>query len=446
MKKSLILLVLVFCAVPMTFGQLVTNGNQSAQYIRMMSRNASTDIDAVYYNPAGLTQMKDGFHLALHNQTIFQEKTVENGYPLLNNATYIGDVKVPIFPNVYAVYKKDKFALSFGFGPNAGGGSADFATGLPSFEIPISGLPAMLSMMGLPTSAYSADIAFNGSSIFFGFQANASYALSDIISASVGFRYIQAKNTYEGSIQNILINPMHPLINPTGDLISAVGFFTVAGLPQYAAMVGDQAVDVKQTGTAFQPILGLYFKPIEQLGIGIRYEFNAKLELENDSTIDGTGMFPDGEVSRNDIPAILALGIGCDITNDLHASVSGSFYFDKQADLGGAEELLDNNSYALSFGLEYDISEMITLSAGTEMSKVGVSDDYQSDFSHELSAQTIGFGGRVNFTPNLDLNLGGIFVMYSDAEKTIADPAVGSYMETYSRSTWAFALGLGYHF
>ena len=446
MKKSLILLVLVFCAVPLTFGQIVTNGNQSAQYIRMMSRNASTDIDAVYYNPAGLTQMADGFHLALHNQTVFQEKTVENGYPLLNEATYIGEVKVPVFPNAYVVYKKDKLALSFGFGPNSGGGSADFTTGLPSFEIPISGLPAMLSAMGLPTSAYSADIAFSGTSIFFGFQANASYAVNDMISASVGFRYIQAKNTYEGSIQNILINPMHPLINPTGDLISAAGFFTVAGLPQYAAMVGDQAVDVNQTGTAFQPILGLYFKPIEQLGIGIRYEFNAKLELENDSTIDDTGMFPDGEVTRNDIPGLLSLGIGYEITPQLRAAFSGTFFFEKQADLGGAEDLIDNNSYNASVGLEYDVSEMITLSAGTEMSKVSVSDNYQSDFSHELSAQTVGFGGRVKFTPNLDLNLGGIFVMYSDAEKTIVDPMVGSYLEKYSRTTWAFALGLGYHF
>ncbi len=446
MKKSLILLVLVFCVVPLTFGQIVTNGNQSAQYMRMMSRNASTDIDAVYYNPAGLTHLEDGFHLAIHNQTIFQEKTVESGYPLLNDATYIGEVKVPVFPNAYAVYKKDKFALSFGFGPNAGGGSADFANGLPSFEIPISGLPAMLSAMGLPTSAYSADIAFNGSSIFFGFQANASYAVSDMLSASVGFRYLQATNTYEGSIQNILINPMHPLINPTGDLISAVQFFTVAGLPQYAAMVGDAAVDVKQTGTAFQPILGLYFTPVEQLGISIRYEFAAKLELENDSTIDDTGMFPDGEVTRNDVPGLLALGLGYEITPQLKAILSGSFFFEKQADLGGAEELIDNNSFSAAIGIEYDLNEMITLSAGTEMSKVSVNDDYQSDLSHELSAQTIGFGGQVKFTPNLDLNLGGIFVIYQDSEISVVDPMVGSYMDKYTRTTWGFALGFGYHF
>ena len=54
-------------------GGIVTNTNQSAQFIRTMSRNASTDIDAVYFNPAGLVRMDDGFHFALHNQTIFQE-------------------------------------------------------------------------------------------------------------------------------------------------------------------------------------------------------------------------------------------------------------------------------------------------------------------------------------------------------------------------------------
>jgi hypothetical protein len=42
-------------------GGLVTNTNQSAMYTRLQSRNASTSIDAVYYNPAGLTKLGDGF-------------------------------------------------------------------------------------------------------------------------------------------------------------------------------------------------------------------------------------------------------------------------------------------------------------------------------------------------------------------------------------------------
>jgi len=446
MKKSLIFAVLVLCFVPMTFGQIVTNGNQSVQYIRMMSRNATTDIDAVYFNPAGLTQMKNGFHLALHNQTVIQKKTVENSYPLLNEATYVGDVNVPIFPNIYAVYKKDKLAIFFGFGPNAGGGTADFTTGLPSFETSISNLPALLTGMGLPTTAYSVDLAFKGSSIFLGVQAGASYALSDMFSVSAGVRFIKATNTYEGSIKNIMINPGHPFLNPTGAMLPAAQFFTTIGQPAYAAMTGDAAVNAKQTGTAIQPILGLFFKPTEKLSVGLRYEFNGSLELENDTSVDDTGMFPDGVKVHSDIPAILSIGLGYELAPNLRVNVSGNYFFEKQADLEGAEDLIDKNSYNFSVGFEYKATKKFLLSTGFEINKISVSDNYQSDLSHEISSSQIGFGGQYKLSQNLDLDFGSVLVMYSDADKTIVSPLVGPYTEKYTRTSLVFAFGLGYQF
>jgi len=57
-------------------GGLVPNTNQSAQYIRLLSRNASTDVDAVYYNPAGLTKLATGFHVGINIQTIGQGRSV----------------------------------------------------------------------------------------------------------------------------------------------------------------------------------------------------------------------------------------------------------------------------------------------------------------------------------------------------------------------------------
>ncbi|MBN2246575.1 MAG: hypothetical protein JW755_12095, partial [Candidatus Aminicenantes bacterium] len=141
MKKALITLVLALFIMPFVFGTIITNTNQSAMYIRMLARNASTDIDAVYYNPAGLTMLAEGFHLAIHNQTLTQDKTIINSFPLLNNDEYIGETRVPFFPTFFAAYKMDKLVISFGFGPNAGGGSADYSHGLPSFEIPFSQIP-----------------------------------------------------------------------------------------------------------------------------------------------------------------------------------------------------------------------------------------------------------------------------------------------------------------
>jgi len=52
MRKLTFLAVMILLANITFGGGILTNSNQSAQFIRMLSRNASLDIDAVYYNPA----------------------------------------------------------------------------------------------------------------------------------------------------------------------------------------------------------------------------------------------------------------------------------------------------------------------------------------------------------------------------------------------------------
>lgn len=446
MKKILLAATSVLFCIPLAYATIITNTNQSTQYVRLFARNASTDIDAVYFNPAGLTQLKDGFHISIHNQTIWQEKTVENAFPFLNESSYLGEVNVPFFPSVFVVYKKEKLALSFGFGPNSGGGTADFTKGLPSFTVPISQIPPLVSSLNVPTTGYQADIAFNGKSVYYGFQFNITYAFSDTVSAAGGIRYIYAVNTYEGYIRSILINPILPAYGLTGEYIPAVQFFTLAGYPNYAALVSDRTVDAKQTATGFTPILGVFFKPTEKLNIGIRYEFNTKLEFENDTTQDDVGLFPDGAKSRNDIPGILSLGVEYSLMPGLRAMVSFNLFFDKSANWEGREDLVDSNSYDIAIGMEYDITDTILISGGYLYTQVSLTDDYLNDLSYELDSQALGFGGRIKITPNMDLDLGVLSVTYSDDSKKILYPGFGSFTETYKKNSWAISVGLGYGF
>jgi long-chain fatty acid transport protein len=448
MKKSLTVVALILLCAPLTFATLVTNMNQSALYFRLLSRNASTDVDAVFYNPAGLTQLPDGFHFSLNNQTIFQTKTVINGFPLLNSDTYEGKVNVPIFPDVYAVYKADKLAFSFGFGPNAGGGTADFANGLPSFEWPFSTLPTMVSLLGIPTTQYSADINFKGSSVFWGVQANVSYALTDWLSGAVGARLILAKNTYEGAISNVMINPLF-VLNPTGALISAHQFFTLVGQPVLAAAVADKAVDVAQDGTGFTPILSLNFRPADGLNVAMKYEFKTKLELTNATVVDDVGLFPDGAKTNNDIPAILSFGAEYALTPQFKATASFNYFFDKDANWDGREAYIDSNSWDLGVGAEYALSECIALSAGFLHTQFSLLDGYNSDFSHEMSNNSIGFGGRLKILQNLAVDLGCLLTFYDKSQKSITYSffglPLGSWPEEYQRKTFALALGINYH-
>ena len=125
--KKLTLFVAFIMLFQLTFaGGLLTNYNQSAQYIRMLSRNASLDVDGVFYNPAGLVKLDDGWHFSFASQTIWQTRDIKSDFPLLNNASYKGETFVPSFPYLYAVYKQDKWEFSLGVMPIGGGGTSEF--------------------------------------------------------------------------------------------------------------------------------------------------------------------------------------------------------------------------------------------------------------------------------------------------------------------------------
>ncbi|MCX7975265.1 MAG: outer membrane protein transport protein [Candidatus Aminicenantes bacterium] len=455
MKKGMVLIVLAMFFIPPVFSAIVTNTNQSVLFFRFPSRNASTDLDAVCYNPAGLVRLADGFHVAIHNQTIFQDKKVINYFLLLNDREYLGKTRVPVFPNFYAIYKKKALAISFGFGPIAGGGSADYSQGLPSFEVPISALPAMLTAAGLPTTKYLAEINFKGSSIYYGFQMNATYALSNVVSAAFGLRYVQAVNKYEGEIKNIQINPTFPALGWTGQMRSAPQAFSTlylaTGNPNflyYASATADKGVEAKQVGSGLTPIVGLHIEPTEKLKIGFRYEFNTKLELENQPTRDDVGMFPAGKKERDDIPANFSVGTEYLLSPVFKLSFSYTLFLEKQANWDGKEKLLDGNSYDLALAFEYEVSRALSLSAGYIYTKTGAGQKYQSDLSFDLGSNTFGAGVRIKLSPKLDIDLGGVYVMYNDfTKKGIAAPSplLPAYDETYKQSTYAFGLGFNFH-
>ncbi|MEN8139431.1 MAG: hypothetical protein ABFR62_13475 [Bacteroidota bacterium] len=226
-------------------GGMVTNTNQSAAYIRMLARDASTDVDAVFYNPAGLTKLADGFYVQLNNQVITQERKITSSNPMLNNDTYIGDVFAPLFPSAFMAYKTGNWAFSGGFTVVGGGGSANFEEGLPSFEMPFASVPLALSGLkpaGIDVQGYDVDISLEGTSAYMGLQAGASYAINDMVSVYAGLRYVSIKNSYEGHIKDVQYT-----LNGT-DVAPSVVFGQVAGLFNYAGNELQGLVDANAGG------------------------------------------------------------------------------------------------------------------------------------------------------------------------------------------------------
>lgn len=531
MKKFAVLISGVLLLLNSAFaGGILTNTNQSAQFARMLSRNASTDLDAVYFNPAGLTQLKNGFYFGLHNQTITQTKTISSGFPKLKFDEYIGDVKAPVFPSAFAVYKMDSWAFSLGFGPNGGGGSADYANGLPSFEKQIARLvPALsgLSALGYPVNDYGVKIAFEGTSVFWGIQAGATYKINDMISVYGGARYLPSTNTYKGSITNIQLGPagslqsgktylmsaaaaasakslatkagadgLQPLIaggaggltttqaralnvindvqkaqiegglqqlgltaaqisgitiaaaQSTYNTASATLAATASQLNTNSAGLADKQLETKQTGTGITPIIGVNIH-LDKLNIGLKYEHKTTLKLTNATVVDNTGLFPDGATSNSDLPAIIAGGADYKVLDNLKVSGSFNMYLDKNVDWGKNVYLqnrtIDKNYVELAFGLEYNLTKKFAVSAGYLNSNMGVSEDYQSDFSYSNDSYTVGLGFQWNLNEKLVLDAGAMMTTYKDYTKSFTEPApFGTYTETYGKDTFTLGFGIGY--
>ncbi|NVO20329.1 MAG: outer membrane protein transport protein [Bacteroidetes bacterium] len=394
MKKT-VLMIMAFAAISSTLwaGGIVTNSNQSAAYVRMLARDASYNLDAVYFNPAGLTLIKDGFHFSLNTQTIWQDRSIKNDYKYLNNGEYKGKVFAPVFPSIYAAYKTGKTAFSAAFIPVGGGGGATFDKGLPSFEIGISDLVPSLNAQGIPVSAYSADLYFKGTSVYWGAQLGVSTELTDNVSLFIGARYIMASTTYQGHLKDITLYSEQPVFGESTS-IKAADFFagaqlkyqqtaaafgaaldqsavipeamaTQAGLPvgttfgqataiftnaavqagARKALLSDQEADVTQKGTGITPIFGMNISLLDKkLNIGAKYEFVTPMLVKNNTkkdflvgyTANGTPIteFPDKAETHSDMPCLLSIGVAYKVSDKLNLALGYHGYFDKSADYG----------------------------------------------------------------------------------------------------------------
>jgi len=520
-------------------GGLVHNTNQSAAWSRMLSRGASVEIDAVYFNPAGLTKLQDGFHIGFSSQSIFQTQTITSSFPNLNDDEYIGKISAPVFPSVYLAYKTGKWAFSFGFLAIGGGGGATFDRGVPLMEVPVASLVSAFGDFGV--TGYSVDMTFEGTSVYWGLQAGVSYALTENVSIFAGARYIMAKNTYKGHLRDIKLKTqagdiradefmmntadqaeggavlatgaavgMQPIIDGGGgpltwdeavsmgvitevqkltlqgglqqfgftedqiaamDMQSAQGAYygtadalttQAAQLRGAAPLMGDQEGDITQTGSGITPIIGANISFWDDMvNIGLKYEFKTKMDLTNEVPtgkgfvigMDPQGnpieMFPDGDVTNADLPAMLSTGLDIRPVDPLKVSFTYHYYFDKGTGWGSEDNSpkeIDNNFWEFALGAEYDITDNFLLSAGYLRAQTGVTQAYQSNLGFSLSSNTFAFGGAYKINDMFKLNLGAYYVSYDEQTYDMNYSVMGAmnipYEETYLKNTFAVAIGI----
>ena len=445
---------LLCCVVLATFfatavaGGLVTNTNQGAAFLRNPARDATLELDAVYYNPAGVAFLKNGFHFGLNNQSAFQSRNISatllsnNHVPpaAMENRKYEGKIASPVIPSLHFAYVADRWSISSHFGVPGGGGELEYANGLPMFDVMVrqmifGNVYASLTGNQVPpataaTQAYTmageaaVNSSFSGKTYLFGWQLGGTYKLTDNLSSYAGARLLMARASYVGEVS-----------------------YSVGGQP--ATVMG---LNTEQSGFGVAPILGLDYK-LDRLNLALKYEFGSKVEVENKTTefpdqfnaVPSLARFQDGEKSRMGQPALLTAGASYYVTPALLLSAGFHYFFDKDADYNGLEKEINSNTTEYLLGAEYALSEKWTVSAGTQFTNYDVTDNYNNNTGFMMSSYSLGGGLKYNASENLAFNLGVLWTNFDDYTKTADYNGIG-VQEEYERKSIAGAIGAVFSF
>jgi long-chain fatty acid transport protein len=454
MRKSLI----AFAVFMMTTGSawaggILTNTNQSVDFLRNPARDAAIGLDGVYSNPAGVVFMPEGFHLGINWQYAHQTRTITSTNPVFqmgrknnaNNPTKIfeGVANAPIIPSIQIAYNMEHWSLQANLSVPGGGGACEFEDGLGSFESVVGNIAAMLAPLG--AQGYDMDGYMKGRQYYYGVQIGAACKVIPNLSLYGGLRMIYGDATYKAKISNIEVKTAQGYVD-FGSYLQAV---TAAGYGEQVAPLQKYAEGVNllcnQDGIGFAPIVGIDYKT-GRFNFAAKYEFRTQIRMKNESTvneaseIEAVNKFRDGEKVNEDMPALLTVGVQYSPIDAVRINAGWHHYFDKDASwYNHSQDLLSHNTNEFLLGAEWDTTEKLTFSAGGQLTRYGMTDEYISDMSFVVNSYSIGFGFSYQLSKRVAVKAAYFQTYYGDYDRTNADnPQI---KDSFTRTNRVFGVG-----
>ena len=285
MKKiTMALLAIMFLGNTAFAGGILTNTNQSVNFLRNPARDAAIGLDGVYSNPAGVAFLSDGLHLGFNWQYAHQTRTITSTNPLfalgaknngLTTKEFEGVANAPFIPSLQAAYNKNNWSFQFNFSVPGGGGKCEFDKGIGSFETVVGAiankliatstqLNGAIGQFGASVpnvTGYDVDGYMKGQQYYFGFQLGAARKINEHLSVYAGLRLLYGTASYEARLNNIrVMNGAEGMTLPqyfegvtkglfdAGNNITALGQQVQDGIKQYvtaymqAGMTQEQAM------------------------------------------------------------------------------------------------------------------------------------------------------------------------------------------------------------
>ena len=499
--KAILTSVMLAATITATAGGILTNTNQSIDFLRNPARDAAIGLDGVYSNPAGVAFMPEGFHFGFNWQYAHQTRTIESTSPYFalgrkNNGqttkTFEGVADAPCIPSFQAAYNTGNWSWQANFSVPGGGGKCEFADGLGSFESVVGNIATQLQPLG--AQGYDMDGYMQGRQYYFGFQVGTAYKVMDNLSVYGGLRLLWGTATYKAKISNIMVNVGDNQYMAFGSFLQSSettvdgglgqvndGLTQVnAGIAQYEAagatapealiaqkqqLEGTKAQleGTKQSLNALQkysqgvnllcnqssvgmaPVIGADFKT-GRFNFAAKYEFKTQIRMKNESTvfeaseIAAVNKYRDGEEVNEDVPAQLAIGVQWTPVDPVRVNVGWHHYFDKSASwYNNTQDLLAHDSNEYLAGIEWDLNDRFTISGGMQLTRYGLSDEYMNDMSFVVDSYSIGFGANYKASDKLTLKAGYFLTDYDNYERK--DYPAKGFSDTFTRTNRVLGVG-----
>lgn len=503
MKTKTLLTSLLLAAMMTTAqaGGILTNTNQSIDFLRNPARDAAIGLDGVYSNPAGVAFLPEGFHLGINWQYAHQTRTITSVNPAfalgrknggLTTKTFEGVADAPFIPSIQAAYNWNDWSFQFNFSVPGGGGKCEFADGLGSFESVVGNIASQLNPLG--AEGYDMDGYMQGRQYYFGFQLGTAYKINDNLSIYGGLRLLYGTATYKAKISNIQVKMAGNGYVDFGSFLSSAtatidgglsqvsaGLSQVnAGIAQYeaagatapaellaqkATLEGkqqqlegtrsnldalqkySQGVNLlcNQSSVGIAPIVGIDYRT-GRWNFAAKYEVRTQIRMKNESTVNEASEIPavnkyrDGEEVNEDQPAQLALGVQFSPAETVRLNGGFHHYFDKDASwYGNTQKLLDHDTNEFLAGVEWDVNDRFTVSLGAQLTRYGLTDQYMNDMSFVTSSYSLGFGANYKLSDVVTLKAGYFQTNYEDYERNNY-PAQG-ISDTFTRTNRVLGIG-----
>ena len=411
MKKKLGILAIAALLSTGTYAASIDHiQTYTPEYLGNQSQNGMINKSSVYYNPAGLVHLDNGTYFHIGAQlAVGHEKMDYNG------KEYKADL-LQYIPTLALYSVRDERTIFWTFGGLGGGGDLEYKDGVAGTAVvpdilngivnklkPALSLPGLNLPPQLGTAIGNLKFTDNGSSaegksLYGQTTIGRAWKVNDKLSMSIAGRAVLGMKKLKGDLN--------------------VGNDTLGNL--------HADIDVDRTAWGLGAQIGFNYKATDRLNLAMRYDSRIKLNFkasaeENfqplfNNKLGFSTFFPeyaDGNKTRRDLPAILALGASYKVTDRWTTAISGNYYFNKDAkmdriagtiaipnplkpgenitSLQGLEPEYDNG-WEIALGNEYKLNEKWTLLGSVNYAHTGAKVSSYDDIEFALNSVTVGAG------------------------------------------------------